>query len=69
MFAINTKHKQNNNIDKKDYFFAWLGKRDERNWKMIIIIIICFCSFIYTRLNFHRQIKIDIVILEITYRT
>ena len=41
VFAINTKQKQNIGINKEDIFFAWLGKRDERNWKMTV----CTLSF------------------------
>ena len=43
MLARNTKQKQLQNIgiDKEDIFFAWLGKRDEPNWKMTV----CTVSF------------------------
>ena len=41
VIAINTKQKQNIDINKEDMFFAWLGKRDERNWKMTV----CTLSF------------------------
>ena len=41
VFAINTKQKQTIDINKEDIFFAWLGKRDERNLKMTV----CTLSF------------------------
>jgi len=41
VFAINTKKKQNIDINKEDIFFAWLGKHDEPNWKMTV----CTLSF------------------------
>ena len=41
VFAINTKQKQNIDINKEDIFFAWLGKHDEPNWKMTV----CTLSF------------------------
>ena len=43
VLARNTKQKQLQHIgiDKEDIFFAWLGKRDEPNWKMTV----CTVSF------------------------
>ena len=41
VLARNTKQKQNIDINKEDIFFAWLGKRDERNLKMTV----CTLSF------------------------
>ena len=41
VFSINTKQKQNIEINKEDIFLAWLGKSDKRNLKMTV----CTLSF------------------------